>query len=56
MASTGAFFAPNPGGKGRPNCSFCEVKDVCDWNIERLADRKRGDARGAAYIALEEIE
>ena len=26
----GGFFAPNPGGKGRPNCTWCEVKDICD--------------------------
>ena len=44
----GGFFAPNPGGKGRPNCSYCEVKDICDSNIERIALRKAEDPRGAA--------
>ncbi len=51
----GGFFAPNPGGKGRPNCTFCEVKDLCDANIERMAERKAGDARGDAYRGLGEI-
>ncbi len=51
----GGFFAPNPGGKGRPNCTWCEVKDICDTNIERIAARKEGDARGDAYRALGDI-
>lgn len=51
----GGFFAPNPGGKGRPNCAWCEVKDICDANIERIAARKEGDARGDAYRAFGEI-
>ena len=51
----GGFFAPNPGGKGKPNCSFCDFKDVCDTGIDRIAERKAGDARGDAYRALEAI-
>ena len=51
----GGFFAPNPGGKGRPNCAYCEVRDICDANIERIALRKAEDPRGAAYRALENV-
>ncbi len=46
------FFAPNP---QRGHCQWCDYKDVCDRRIDRIAQRKRGDARGAAYAALEEI-
>jgi ATP-dependent helicase/nuclease subunit B len=52
----GGFFAPNPGGKARPNCAYCEAKDICDANVGRIAERKLGDRRGAAYRALEDIE
>lgn len=51
----GGFFAPNPGGKGKPNCDWCDYKDVCDAGIDRIAGRKAGDARGDAYRALEAI-
>ena len=51
----GGFFAPNPGGKARPNCAYCEVRDICDAHVERIAERKSLDPRGAAYRALEEI-
>ncbi len=51
----GGFFAPNPGGKGRPNCAYCEVRDICDTSIERIALRKADDPRGAAYRALEDV-
>ena len=51
----GGFFAANPGAKGRSNCTFCEVKDLCDANIDRVAARKSGDARGESYRALEDI-
>jgi ATP-dependent helicase/DNAse subunit B len=50
----GGFFAPNP-GKTKTNCTFCDFKDVCDTGIDRIAARKLGDARGAAYRALEDI-
>ena len=50
----GGFFAPHP-GKAKTNCTWCDFKDICDSNIDRIADRKTGDTRGDAYRALEEI-
>jgi ATP-dependent helicase/DNAse subunit B len=47
-------FTPNP-GNGRQNCRFCDYKDVCDARIDRIAERKKGDPRGAAFIALKDI-
>ena len=44
-----------PGRQERPNCRWCDLKDVCDANIERIANRKSGDERGAAYVALGDI-
>ncbi len=52
----GGFFAPNPGGKARPNCSYCDARDICDASLERIVARKADDPRGAAYRALEGIE
>lgn len=47
------YFAPNP---AHDHCRFCDYKDVCDVSIEKIMERKAGDARGAVYRALEEIE
>jgi RecB family exonuclease len=47
------YFAPNP---AHDHCRFCDYKDVCDVSVEKIMERKAGDARGAAYRALEEIE
>ena len=47
------YFAPNP---AHDHCRFCDYKDVCDVSIEKIMERKAGDARGAPYGALEEIE
>jgi ATP-dependent helicase/nuclease subunit B len=52
----GGFYAPNPGGKARPNCTFCDARDICDANLERIVARKTDDPRGAQYRALEGIE
>lgn len=52
----GGFFAPNPGGKNRPNCTFCDARDICDASLERIVARKANDPRGAQYRALEAIE
>ncbi len=46
------FFAPNP---EQNHCMWCDYKDVCDARVGRIMQKKRGDARGAAYRALEEI-
>lgn len=47
------YFAPNP---EHDHCQFCDYKDICDVGIKKIMGRKTGDARGAAYRALEEIE
>lgn len=49
----GGYFAPNP---EHSHCQWCDYKDVCDVSIKKIMERKAGDARGAAYRALEEIE
>jgi RecB family exonuclease len=46
------FFAPNP---EQNHCMWCDYKDVCDARVGRIMQNKRSDARGAAYLALEEI-
>jgi ATP-dependent helicase/nuclease subunit B len=46
------FFAPNP---EHNHCMWCDYKDVCDVRIGRIMQGKRADARGGAYLALEEI-
>lgn len=51
----GGMFAPNP-GNGKANCMWCDYQDVCDVRIDTIAQRKAGDARAAAYRALEDIE
>ena len=51
----GGFFAPNP-EKDRFNCQRCDFKDACDARIDRIAQRKNADPRGAAFRALREIE
>ncbi len=48
------MFAPNP-GKGKETCRWCDYTTICDARIDRIAQRKRGDERAEAYIALESI-
>ncbi len=48
------YFAPNPGNDAG-NCMWCDYKDVCDKKIDRIAARKTEDARGAQFIAMQEI-
>jgi RecB family exonuclease len=47
------FFAPNPRDG---HCQWCEYRDVCDIRIGKVMDRKTGDPRGDAYLALREVE
>ena len=49
------YFAPNP-LENKFNCKWCDYADVCDVKIDRIMQRKAGDERGAAFIALGEIE
>ncbi len=51
----GGFFAPNP-GTDRANCMWCDYKDSCDGRVDRIAQRKQGDPRGAAFAALQAVE
>jgi CRISPR/Cas system-associated exonuclease Cas4 (RecB family) len=46
------FFAPNPLNN---HCQWCDYKQVCPGNIEKIMERKAGDPRGDEYRALEEI-
>jgi RecB family exonuclease len=48
------FFAPNPDIQG--HCRYCDYKDVCDAQIDRIMKPKMGDPRAEAYVALEEVE
>jgi CRISPR/Cas system-associated exonuclease Cas4 (RecB family) len=49
------YFAPHP-GKAAFNCNYCDYTAVCDSRIERLAGLKEGDARGAAFVAMQDIK
>jgi RecB family exonuclease len=49
------YFAPNP-GKDKEHCRFCDYKDVCDRDIDRVMGQKHGDRRAEAFIAMTEIE
>jgi hypothetical protein len=48
------YFAPYP-GKAKGNCRWCDYRDICDARIDTIMDRKAGDARGGAFIAMKEI-
>ena len=45
-----------PANPIKDHCKFCDYKDICDVRITKIAERKIGDPRGAAFIALREIE
>lgn len=49
------YFAPNPGAKKEP-CRYCDYRDVCDRDIDRVMNRKSGDGRAAAFIRMTEIK
>ncbi len=46
------YFAPNP---EKDRCRWCDYKDVCDKDIDRVMSRKSGDARATAFIEMTEI-
>jgi hypothetical protein len=49
----GGFFAPRPETQ---HCRWCDYKDVCDAQIDRIMKPKMGGPRAEAYVALEQVE
>ena len=47
------LFPANP-GKDRANCRYCDFKNLCPTRRERHWERKRGDPRLSAYVAMAE--
>jgi ATP-dependent helicase/DNAse subunit B len=46
-------FAPNP--EKHNNCNWCDYRDVCDAQINRIMTPKTGDPRATAFVSLGDI-